>query len=295
MEPFQYIKSLPSKSVREKLIDALNVWMNASTDSVEVIKAIVGDTHALSLMLDDFEDSSPLRRGRPAAHGVFGEAQTVNSANFQIVDVIDRASELDDAEFLRVVIAEMKNLLVGQSLDLYWTYNVSVPSIQEYLQMVDGKTGGLFRMISKLLTARSELGPKPATLDRLMVLLGRFFQIRDDYSNLVSDRYTEAKGFCEDLDEGKCSLMLIHALGHAGQESQALLRGMYQQRRAAGCAGPGHKELILAILKEAGSLEHTAAVLGVLGAEMQQEIGAVETRMGKANPALRGLLEALQV
>lgn len=50
MEPFQYIKSLPSKSVREKLIDALNVWMNASTDSVEVIKAIVGDTHALSLM-----------------------------------------------------------------------------------------------------------------------------------------------------------------------------------------------------------------------------------------------------
>ncbi|OJD36442.1 geranylgeranyl pyrophosphate synthase [Diplodia corticola] len=295
MAPFHYLKSLPSKGVREKAIDALNIWVGASAESISTIKVIVGDVHALSLMLDDFEDNSPLRRSRPATHGVFGVAQTVNSANFQIVDVIGRAAELNDAEFQRVVIDEMKNLLVGQSMDLYWTYNVSVPTVREYLQMVDGKTGGLFRMISRLMVARSELEPKPLGLDRLMTLLGRYFQIRDDYSNLVSDQYTAAKGFAEDLDEGKCSLILMHALEHGDPTARRLLSGMMQQRRTAGCAGPGHKELILGILEEAGSLAYTAGVLGALAVELVEEIGAVERATGKTNAALRGLVEALRV
>ncbi|KAL1637026.1 hypothetical protein SLS58_009465 [Diplodia intermedia] len=282
MAPFHYLKSLPSKGVREKAIDALNVWVNASSESLETIKVIIGDVHALSLI-------------RPATHGVFGVAQTVNSANFQMVDVIGRAAELNDAQFQRVVIDEMKNLLVGQSLDLYWTYNVSVPTVREYLQMVDGKTGGLFRMISRLMVARSELEPKPLGLDRLMTLLGRYFQIRDDYSNLVCDKYAAAKGFAEDLDEGKCSLVLMHALEHAEPTSRRLLSGMMQQRRTAGCAGPGHKELILRILEQAGSLQHTAGVLRALATELRQEIGAIEADTGKANTALRGLVEALQV
>lgn len=104
--------------------------------------------------LDDLEDSSPLRRGLPSTHTIFGDAQTVNSANFQIIDVIDEARKTGDAKFLEVVIGgylnllfagcvlilstdELKTLVVGQSYDLYWTFNVCSPSIQEYLTMVD--------------------------------------------------------------------------------------------------------------------------------------------------------------
>lgn len=32
----------------------------------------------------------------------------------------------------------MKNLVAGQGLDLYWTYALSPPTVQEYLDMVDG-------------------------------------------------------------------------------------------------------------------------------------------------------------
>lgn len=32
--------------------------------------------------IDDIEDDSMLRRGKPAAHIVFGKAQTVNSATY---------------------------------------------------------------------------------------------------------------------------------------------------------------------------------------------------------------------
>ena len=38
--------------------------------------------HNASLLLDDIEDGSERRRGVPAAHKVFGEALTINSANY---------------------------------------------------------------------------------------------------------------------------------------------------------------------------------------------------------------------
>ena len=50
MAPFDYISSLPSKGVRDKLVNALNVWIDASDTVLDSVKAIVGDVHNLSLM-----------------------------------------------------------------------------------------------------------------------------------------------------------------------------------------------------------------------------------------------------
>ncbi|BCR85623.1 uncharacterized protein ACHE_21081A [Aspergillus chevalieri] len=61
---------------------------------------------------------------------------------------------------------------------------------------------------------------------RFVALLGRYFQIRDDYQNLTADEYIKTKGFCEDLDEGKISLPLIYTLQKAGAH-QATLRGVF--------------------------------------------------------------------
>lgn len=46
----------------------------------------------------------------------------------------------------------------------------------------------------------------------LVNLIGLFFQIRDDYMNLSSSEYTENKGLCEDLTEGKFSFPIIHSI-----------------------------------------------------------------------------------
>lgn len=100
---------------------------------------------------------------------------------------------------------EMRNLFVGQSFDLHWTFNLICPSIEEYYKMVDNseldsslvlqssfhrtyeciETGGLFRLLSRLMVARSTLKHE-TDLGDLPTLFGRFFQIRDDYQNLVS-------------------------------------------------------------------------------------------------------------
>lgn len=56
-------------------------------------------------------------------------------------------------------------------------------------------------------------------LDRLATLLGRFYQVRDDYINLQDNSCSEQKGFCEDLDEGNS-----RSLSSRGSTARTLLR-----------------------------------------------------------------------
>ena len=37
---------------------------------------------------------------------------------------------------------ELRNLYIGQSFDLYWTYNVECPTVEEHLKMIDNSTCG---------------------------------------------------------------------------------------------------------------------------------------------------------
>ncbi|TLD19141.1 hypothetical protein PspLS_09762 [Pyricularia sp. CBS 133598] len=305
MTPFHYVSSLPSKGVREQAIVALNDWLDTTFESLELVTTLVADIHNMSLMLDDVEDNSPLRRAAPSTHNVFGIPQTVNSATYMIIDVIGRASKLDNPRLLPVVIDEMKNLVAGQGLDLYWTTAMSPPTVQEYLEMVDGKTGGLFRMISRLLIACQTAPQQSPDLNKLMTLLGRYFQIRDDYMNLVShqdsklvmffEKYTDSKGTCEDLDEGKYSYVMIHALQNAQPKTKRTLQALLQQRKSIGSAGPGQKELFLQLFWETGSLEHTATLLRELGAAIAAEVELVEQSTGRTNKGFRMLLEKLRV
>lgn len=50
MDPFEYISSLPSKGIRDLLISALNVWVDASPEVFPTIKSVIADVHNLSLM-----------------------------------------------------------------------------------------------------------------------------------------------------------------------------------------------------------------------------------------------------
>lgn len=48
------------------------------------------------------------------------------------------------------------------------------------------------------------------------------FQIRDDYQNLSSQEYSENKGLCEDLTEGKFSFPIIHSIRSSPENMQLL-------------------------------------------------------------------------
>lgn len=90
--------------------------------------------------LDDIEDSSPLRRGSPATHTIFGPALTINCANYMLIDVMDEVRSLDDPQCMTILIDELRNLFIGQSFDLHWTRQGECPSEKGYLEMVRQST-----------------------------------------------------------------------------------------------------------------------------------------------------------
>lgn len=98
------------------------------------------------IRLDDIEDGSLLRRGRPSVHVLYGQSQTINSANYIYVKSVAKILTLKGATCLEIFIGEgsslhrlrnltiqldeLENLHCGQSLDLGWRYCTMAMSLQ---------------------------------------------------------------------------------------------------------------------------------------------------------------------
>lgn len=292
--PYEYLCSLGSKGVRQAAIEALNIWLDVPETSLSAIRNIVDYLHSSSLMLDDIQDQSALRRGSPATHLLFGEAQTINSANFLFVLSLEELRKLHHPQSTAIYNAQLRRLHIGQSMDLYWTRHVACPTVSEYVDMVDYKTGGLFNLVGGLMQAEGCCGEQ-LRLNGMMTLLGRYFQIRDDYNNLVSTDYTAAKGFCEDLDEGKFSLPLIHALQISQKQKHRLQDILQERRHNGGSMCVEMKDLVLKMLRDGGSLEYVRQVLEELEDAIDAEIRRVEEVVGEENFVMRLLVERLRV
>lgn len=183
--PYNYVVSHPGKDIRSQLIAAFDAWLEVPKGSLEIITKVVGILHEASLLVDDVQDSSELRRGYPVAHHIFGVPQTINSANYMYFVAVQELLKLGNQTALQTFADELVNLHRGQGMDLFWRDTLTCPSEEDYLEMVGNKTGGLFRLGIKLMQAES---PHSATFDcvPLVNMIGLIFQIRDDYINLAS-------------------------------------------------------------------------------------------------------------
>ena len=255
--PFDYVISHPGKDIRSQLISAFNMLLDVPPESLDVITRVVGMLHESSLLVDDVQDSSELRRGFPVAHHIFGVAQTINSANYIYFVALQELMKLNNQLVLSTFADELVNLHRGQGMDLFWRDSLTCPSEDDYLEMVGNKTGGLFRLGIKLMQAESPRSP-PLDCVPLVNLIGLIFQIRDDYMNLSSGDYSNHKGMCEDLTEGKFSFPVIHSI--RSNPSDLQLVNILKQKTA----DVQVKRYAVTYMESTGSFEYTRQVIATL-------------------------------
>lgn len=247
--------------------------------SSQVIIEVTEMLHNASLLIDDIEDSSKLRRGFPVAHSIYGVPSVINSANYVYFLGLEKMLTLEHPEAVHLFTRQLLELHRGQGLDIHWRDTYTCPTEAEYRDMVLRKTGGLFGLAVGLMQLFSEW---PHDLKPLLDTLGLFFQIRDDYGNLMSREFCENKSFCEDLTEGKFSFPIIHAIWACPDSRQ--VQNILRQRTE----NVDIKRYCVDHLEKMGSFAYTRQTLRDLEAEAHrliQELGG--------NPELEALVEHL--
>jgi geranylgeranyl pyrophosphate synthase len=182
--------------------------------------------HNGTLMIDDIEDASDLRRGKPCTYKIFGLDIAINAGNamyyLPLLPLIKNKKKIPAEKLCRIYeiyALEMINLSIGQAMDIAWHRGlVSADNIdqKDYLQMCAYKTGTLARMAAEMAAVLSDANPTLVEkLGRFAESMGIAFQIQDDVLDLTSEEFTEKKGgLGKDVMEGKRSLMVVHALRH---------------------------------------------------------------------------------
>ncbi|KAB5554724.1 isoprenoid synthase domain-containing protein [Coniochaeta sp. 2T2.1] len=276
--PFDYLYNHPGKDFRSQLIKAFDAWLEVPQESLDIITKVVGLLHTASLLVDDVEDNSRLRRGIPVAHSIFGVPQAINSSNYVYFCALQEVQKLRNPKAITVFTEELINLHRGQGMDLYWRDSLTCPTEDDYLEMVGNKTGGLFRLGIKLMQAESR-----SLIDcvPLVNIVGLIFQIADDYKNLFSKEYTDNKGMCEDLTEGKFSFPVIHSI-RSDPTNLQLLNILKQKTEDEGV-----KRYAVAYMEKTGSVEYTRQVVEVLTKRATRMIEEVDDGKGKGRGVLR--------
>ncbi|KAI1820121.1 isoprenoid synthase domain-containing protein [Xylaria intraflava] len=274
LSPYDYIASEPGKEFRTLLLNAFNVWLEVPQESLAIITKVVRMLHTASLLIDDIQDNSMLRRGRPVAHNIFGVAQTINAGNYVYFVALKELQKLSNPmKAMDIYCTEMLYLHRGQGMDLYWRDTLTCPTENDYLEMVSNKTGGLFRLAVKLMQSQSTT---PYNCLPLAELLGQAFQIADDYKNLANLDYTQKKGLCEDLTEGKFSFPVIHSI-RSNPENQELLHILAQRPTDVDT-----KKYAVRYIESTGSLEYTKELVSVLIGKAKEEADSIDPGSDKS-------------
>lgn len=130
LEPWYYLRDGPSgKELRSLLIDCFQEWLKISDEKLTLIKEIIASLHTSSLLIDDIEDNSKLRRGAPVAHSIYGIASTINCANYVYFLALEKCSRLNSERAMNIFIQELLNLHRGQGILTYSCHSCACLSI----------------------------------------------------------------------------------------------------------------------------------------------------------------------
>lgn len=190
-------------------------------DDDVTMAAAVEYMHTATLLHDDVVDDSDLRRGKPTARKIWGNAASVLVGDFLLGQAFRMMVSAKSLEALDILSRAAAVIAEGEVMQLAAMNNPQT-SEDKYLQIIDAKTAALF-------AAAAEVGGVIGASDRSAIEalssygrnLGIAFQLVDDALDYGSLGQVLGKQTGEDFGEGKVTLPVILAYHRGDTQARA--------------------------------------------------------------------------
>lgn len=226
------VEVYPGKQVRPLLVLLSTESAGGEWERALPAAAAIELLHNFSLIHDDIEDGSPLRRGRPSVWKLWGVPSAINAGDAMFAlayaalwSLVERGiSEYRVLQAVSLFARTSLELTRGQHLDMAFE-QVPTVSVDEYLAMIGAKSAAL-------IAASAEMGALVAgasdevarRYQEFGYALGVAFQIRDDILGIWGEQRVTGKSAVTDVVSRKKTLPVIFGL-----EVSSQLRGIYAQ------------------------------------------------------------------
>ena len=216
------------------------------------IAALIEFIHTATLLHDDVVDESDMRRGKATANAAFGNAASVLVGDFIYTRAFQMMTSLGSLKVLEVMSEAVNVIAEGEVLQLM---NVNDPDITEenYMRVIYSKTARLFEAAAQCSGILAGCTPEEEKgLQDYGRYLGTAFQLIDDLLDYNADGEQLGKNVGDDLNEGKPTLPLLHAMHHGTPEQAQMIRTAIEQGNGRHLLEP-----VLEAMNACGSLEWT--------------------------------------
>ena len=223
---------------------ALLSYMAAGGEDVSKaipLAAAVELLHTASLIHDDINDCSELRRGQASASAVWGDGLALLIGDFVFIKCLGLMPNFSPRVLQRM--ADCCTAIVeGETLQVLHQGDASMTE-SLYLEIVSKKTASLFSASAELGAVEASGSDQTVAAFRDFGLnLGVAFQIRDDTLDTVGNKGQMGKPVAVDLKQGKMNLATLFALRESEQAKEVLSCGDMQQ--------------VCRLLRETGAVEY---------------------------------------
>lgn len=191
--------------------------------------------HNFTLIHDDIQDASPMRRGRPTLWQLWGASQAINTgdamfalSHLALLRLVQK--DIAPATIIRAVRRfdeTCVELTIGQNADMNFEERDGV-TVDEYMAMIEGKTAALLSLSAEL--GALVAGCEPGIVAHYAAFgreLGLAFQVRDDILGIWGDETVIGKSAATDIASRKKSLPVLFGL-----DKSVALRQLYAQSEA---------------------------------------------------------------
>jgi len=181
------------------------------------LAVIVELIHIASLVHDDVMDEAERRRAQPTANARWGNSLSVLLGDCLFAHALTLSTNFENADIGRAIARTAATVCSGEMIQTQRRFDLTL-TVDDYLRIVEMKTGSLFSAAAELASIISEADPNVIEVFKNFGMqIGTAYQIYDDCLDLAGSESATGKTLGTDLRKGKFTLPVLIFLRSASE------------------------------------------------------------------------------